>query len=33
MIAGEQRPDPLNHPSFRYLLKNKKFIEAAKAFR
>jgi hypothetical protein len=33
MIPGEQRPGPFNDPSFRYLLKNKKFIETAKAFR
>ena len=33
MIPGEQRPDPFKDPSFRYLLKNKKFIEAARAFR
>ncbi len=33
MIPGEQRPDPFKDPSFRYLLKNKRFIEAAKAFR
>jgi tetratricopeptide (TPR) repeat protein len=33
MIPGEKRPDPFKDPSFRYLLKNKKFIAAAKAFR
>ncbi len=33
MIPGVQRPDPLQDPSFRYLRKNKKFLEAAKTFR